>query len=655
MRIRTPVIVFLSSLCPLCLCGESFAALDAEAKTPYELKVVLHFADHRLLTDVFCDRVERELHDGLQASFGDLVNVEVTRSHDRLSGVVHDGLASLDGWRERSAVKTHFVLIDYSGGQYVIQARQFDGLTGQPSPVVRRDQTRDPEFVAKLAALLIEQDFGMAGVFDRWPAANNDTPGEDQPVTLRLKGAGLGVPLGRWIHKGDVFAVVQMPPGDGGPGQPVVGALLQVETPPGAGAADCLCRVFWRYDPPRDGRGGFRCVKLGTVEKTPVRLRLFQALPDNRVGVLKDSLKVEIRHKGFQGEDAGTISKQTGDADDAVDTTGEKDGLFDHAAFVSVLGTDKGLKARIPIPLLDDQPVVLAINVSEDPNTSLLAFRRAAWRRDVDAAWREQAELFRDLNDKAAKPDQRALAMKLIQEGIDRSRADCKRLDKEREEIANPPPFDAGDAGERLKKIAEGADELGVFLEKIQKIDAEENDPKKKQWRTQVEEAKRLESQLEIDKALALYDQVLKEGYQPEGLKEHVEQLHKEWEPKSDAHRKARAFIFEVWPTLDDGGLKDKLAEAKAAVETCKTAGDLRTLTKFSRATDAHFVRMTQEAGKLRPDINVDDEKPFKLIQDVRDSLKPLFDDVNLYLRAYPKTPAALQVIQAQAKWRKAL
>ena len=68
----------LSSLCPLCLCGESLA-LDAEAKTPYQLKVVLHFADHRLLTDVFRDRVERELRDGLQASFGDLVNVEVVR------------------------------------------------------------------------------------------------------------------------------------------------------------------------------------------------------------------------------------------------------------------------------------------------------------------------------------------------------------------------------------------------------------------------------------------------------------------------------------------------------------------------------------------------------------------------------------------------
>ncbi len=587
MRIRTPVVVFLSSLC-LCasVVQSASAALDAEAKTPYQLQVVLHFADHRLLTDVFRDRVERELRDGLQASFGDLVNVEVTRDHPRLAEVLRDGLLqSLDRWKERSAVKTHFVLIDYAGVHYRIQARQFDGLTGQPSPVVRRDQTRDPEFVAKAAALLIEQDFGLVGVFDRWPAPDNDTPGEDQPVTLRLKGADLGVPLGRWIHKGDVFSVVQMPPGDGAPGRPIPFALLQVETPPAAGAADCVCRVFRRYDAPRDGGGGYRCVKLGTVEKTPLRLRLFQALPDNRFGPLKDALTVEVRHKGFEGEDSGKVQKQTDDAD-AVDTTGDKDGLFDHVAFVSVLGADRGLKARIPVALLDDQPTALAINVSEDPN-ALLAFQRAAWKRDVDAAWREQAELFREINDRAAKPDQRTETMKMIQEGVERSRSDFKRLTKDYDDLAKAGPFDADDAKDRLKKIDEGAVELGAFLEQIQKIDAEENDPKKKQWRTQVEEAKRLESQLEIDKALALYDQLHKEGYQPEGLEEHREQLHKEWDTKNDALLKARAFIFEVWPTLDNAGLKDKLAEAKGAVETCKTAGDLRTLTKFARATDA--------------------------------------------------------------------
>ena len=91
--------------------------------------------------------------------------------------------------------------------------------------MVRRDRTRDRDFVAKAAALLIKQDFGLLGTFDSWPA--EDEPGEDKPVAVNLKGAGLGVPLDRWIKKGDVFAVVQMPLGDAAPGKPVHGALLR--------------------------------------------------------------------------------------------------------------------------------------------------------------------------------------------------------------------------------------------------------------------------------------------------------------------------------------------------------------------------------------------------------------------------------------------
>ena len=70
----------------------SSAALDAETKKPYQLTVVLHVADHRLLTDVFRDRVERELHDGLQAALGDLAEVKVVREHPKLAEVLEKGL-----------------------------------------------------------------------------------------------------------------------------------------------------------------------------------------------------------------------------------------------------------------------------------------------------------------------------------------------------------------------------------------------------------------------------------------------------------------------------------------------------------------------------------------------------------------------------------
>ena len=482
MKPRIFVALLLSSLC-LCVSvvPSSFAAPDAETKTPYRLLVVLHFADHRLLTDVFRDRVERELRDGLQASFGDLVRVDVTREHPRLNEVVQNGLKALDGWKDRASLKTHFVLIDYSGVHYEILARQYDGLIGQPGLVVRRDRTRDREFVAKAAALMIEQDFGLLGTFDHWPAEGDNN--EDKSITVQLKGADLGVPLDRWVHKGDVFAVVQMPRGDAGPGKLVPGAVLVVDAPPAAGDASCTCRVFRRYEAPRDFDGdGYRCVRLGTVS-APLRLRLLQALPNGGSGPLKDTLTVQIRHNGFDKEDP--IVKNTEAADDSVDTSGDKEnGVFHNVAFVSVFSIGDVPRARIPVPLLDDQPVALAVNVAADAG-SLLPFRKADWERHVDAAWQVQNELFREINDLAAKPDKRAEAMKKIEEALEQSREDSNRLGKERDELAKEGPVNDLAADERLQKIREGATELQTFLDKLKQIDKEENDPAKKKWLAQ--------------------------------------------------------------------------------------------------------------------------------------------------------------------------
>src|SRR5262249_5372832 len=183
---------------------------------------------NRLLTDVFRDQVKRELRDALQAALGELAQVEIVEEHPLLPEVRRLGLGRLAGWKTPSDehdVKTHFVLIDYAAGRYEILARQHDRRTGIWGPT-RTDRTSDRAFVARAAALLVERDFGPVGSFDVWPR------GEQQPqeVRLRLRGAGLGVPLGRWVKEGDVFAVVQVLGGDAT--QEVKYAVAQVKEPP---------------------------------------------------------------------------------------------------------------------------------------------------------------------------------------------------------------------------------------------------------------------------------------------------------------------------------------------------------------------------------------------------------------------------------------
>src|SRR5260370_15979773 len=89
------------------------AALPAEATKPYRLQVVLHVAEHPILTGVFQERVQRELHDSLQAALGGLARVEVMRDHPRLQAVEPQSLKhALDGWNFINGTKIQYVFID---------------------------------------------------------------------------------------------------------------------------------------------------------------------------------------------------------------------------------------------------------------------------------------------------------------------------------------------------------------------------------------------------------------------------------------------------------------------------------------------------------------------------------------------------------------
>src|SRR5439155_23968098 len=104
MKTIPPLFTFiLSALCLLCLCGVTRAGGDQELKSPYQLRVVLHFAEHRALTPLFQQEVESELGDQLRLTFGPLANVEILYKHPLLKEVQAKGLQhALDSWNELS-------------------------------------------------------------------------------------------------------------------------------------------------------------------------------------------------------------------------------------------------------------------------------------------------------------------------------------------------------------------------------------------------------------------------------------------------------------------------------------------------------------------------------------------------------------------------
>lgn len=619
-RVQIPSRVHLLSLAlaaawALGLCGEATAAA---AKAPYKLRIVLHFARHRLLTPVFRERVESELRDGLQAALGDLAEVTVVRTHPRLDDAVGRGLQkALDGWNERSEYKDHFVFVSYAGVNYEVRARQHDGPTGQVSPVVRAGRTRDREFVAKAAALLVTRDFGLTGTV-------TGAPDPQGLVTVNLDGAGAGVPLGRWVKKDEVFALASAPKG-AGTGQAVPETLLQVREPPKDGR--CLCRLFSRYQLRQVT--DLRCIKLGTV-RAPLRLRVV------REGKEAGGLSVQIRRQGFRDEDELRHNLgPTGVVDTARD--GDK-GRFTNMAFVSIYrGAGKPV-AKVPVAVVGDEPVVIKVQLKATESDSLFGYRLLAWRRAVSDSLRVQITLFKELERMVSKADTRAQALTAARAGLTRSRDDYDRLTRARADLMpEAKAHDLSQEDQRLKELQEGEKALRTFVKRQEEIEREENSPERREALRQVERGKLLEKDAEFGKALAIYKKVLDDGFKNEDLSRHYDELRKEWDIKDDKLQDARTFIYEVWPALDTAGLDTRhLEEARKALATCKRNNDYLGPRKLFLATEAHAVRLTKELAELKPDINIDDKAPARRIKELAPKLEELARNIQDYLKKKP-------------------
>jgi hypothetical protein len=613
------------------------AQAQSELHKPYDLTIVVHVAENRLLTDVFRKRIERELHDGFQAALGDMGRVTVTDKHPRLADILTRGLRSLDDWKDRNDQKTHFVLIDYTGVHYEIQARQYDGTIGLPGRVVRYDRTRDRDFVAKAAALLIKYDFGILGTVVSEPE------GAKNQVKIELHGGGLG-DMTRWIKKDDVFALA---PPEGGTPLELMFSLLQVEQAPAEDARDgvCLCRFFHRYRV--RSIAGYRCIKLGTVE-TPLRIRWVQRqrVRDGgfKIKPLDQPLLVEIRRHGFDGEEATKLEKQS-EPNGALETVANgKDGVFRNVAFVRVisgLGDSPDSHPQVPIALVDDQPVVIDVNVSSGSADSLFAIRTSTWKRDVADSVQMQAGLFKRLETLGADPKNRSEIIKAAASGMNRAKEDRKNLREQREKLANEARKANQDLktpteDRRLQQLEDYEQALGNFLTEQKKIEETENDPQRKKWLSEIENAKLLENELEYGKAILIYERIQNEGFKDAELDKHVADLHKDWDPRNPEHEEARGFIYRVWPTLDSARLEENenIKKAQDALQTCKKLRDRLGIRKLLRGTLGHADQLEKKLAELRPDLVIEDAKEEQQLKPVSEKIAKLGTDIEDCLKA---------------------
>jgi hypothetical protein len=611
-----------SSLCSLCLCGESSAQLDPEKDSPYQLQIVLRIADHPPLTPAFKDQVKRELRASLQDAFADLARVEIADTHPLLKEIESKGLQGmLEGWKDISSHKTHFVLIDFRDGQYEIQAGQHDGFTGLASPMTRSAHTPDREFVARTAALLLERDFGLVGTLE--------AGARGPEVKVILKAAGLGIAMDRWIKENDVLAIAQIKKAGGGlRSSRVAWALLKVADISKDGV--CRCQLFNRFKDPLEKSPavlGYRCLKLGTTT-APLHLRLVNS---------KDLLPLAGQAVAVSVGDFSAKPKEerSTQADGSLETRD----AFQNIAFVRVMDVGGEVRAQVPVEILGDRVVILSLDRQADSEGQFALARKRLVSRLYESI-QVVGELFQELNRKIeARAGQDALetaqrGLKAMDGDIANFKEELASLQKAVREL--PKGSRAPDLAEgerRLQELQAKREELNRFAENLNKALQAVNSPENQRLRAQIAQAQLAENNGEFDQAIQLYESILKNGGDQSAISGHLKQLKTSWAVKDKQHEGARDFIYRDWPKYaTTQEMKQHLADARKAFQICRNADDKLSPLKLLKSNIDHTVQLNKESEGLEPEKREDDRAKFQTIADVADGLKKLTEEINAFL-----------------------
>ena len=595
------------------------AALDPLLKQPYRLQIVLEIADNRFLTPLFQDQVQRELAAQLKLNFGNLIEVQVVRQHPLLAAIHERGLdQALAGWEDLGGIKTHFVRIDLVAGRYELQARQYDGVSGLASPVVRQGSTTDRSLVAATAVRLIEHDFGLTGTVLK----------VGKEVDVALQGGQLGVPLGRWLHAGDVLLISKIvQEGDKRRAQPVPWALLEVLDTGKDGI--CRCRYWHRFQEDRlqdePGVLGYRCLQIATTQES-LRLRLVE----DEKGTPLDAIHVQVQHpRKLKKIDAST------DRDGLVVT---RDKLA-HFALVKVFFGEQ-VRAQFPVPLVDDGPVICRLKLGGDTEgQTAWELRKDQWVRRLYESLQLASERVAQLNVLLTGQSLEA-ALDYARVGLKNMDEDLTNLTFERTELVRlasakklPQGRPALKEGEqRLGELQHGKKELEEFIARLESVVKEAGGDKALSLHKMLESARLFEAHADFDQAIALYEKVLQASPQQGKVRAHLKQLVDSWQPKDPQHVQARAFLFGTWPNLDATDLKAHLSKAQAAFAICKNSSDRLTPLKVLQANIAHAAKLKKRLETLRRQDSDDSRALAKLIADTADGLRQFHAEVQEFL-----------------------
>lgn len=582
---------------------------DPWLKSRYQLRLVFAFEKHPALTNEFMDHVRNAVLSAVTLDLGGICDVEVLTEHPYLADVTVKGLGELD---KKQAIlddaKTHFIRVSYDNGQYEIQVRQMDGATGITSPM-RKLSTPDRIWVSRAIGLSIARDFGIVGMV---------TNVIDETVDVKLRGNGQNDPESVRVQPGDVFAISRIqgkPPKAQGSKMP--NALLVVTS--ALNGNGCTTRFYGeRNSKLQPKKETYRIIKLGTLTG-PLNLQVVDAASRNPLiaGV-----------KTSQGSFGGTRVEEL-----STNNQGRVRGQQLYKNMVLIELTLAGQTMRMPLAIVDDQPIIIALagtKALEDQEAFNYRLK-VLWKRMLNEsaiALRAEIGAIHELNKKSegeavARAEQ---ALKKFQE--DDAVALQRELNSIKEELAGTVPNGAAAIAAAQKALDE---HVKAATEYLKEFIGERTNP------TPAQKLKRngrmAEQAADYAEAIKNYKESLQaDGNQPE-LKARVDKLEKAMQSKGPKHDQAKKFVTEVWGTLQADDLQKRMKEATDAVRELKTAGDFPTALRMVVLNTEHMVKLSSLYNALKGVDDDEAEAKRKVLQDAFNGIEKLNDDIEAFVR----------------------
>jgi hypothetical protein len=583
----------------------AFAQGEPVTRRPYDVQVVILLAEHRFLsTELFQSQFPREVVQQSNLALGPLARVDLAASHPLTESIRRDGLdAAIDAHQEVSQRRTWFFTVQFQDGQFRLQGRYFDGLTGLPGPPTRSVTTGDRGRLAHLAARMIAEPFALVGV----------VAVKGKLVDLTLYGGQLSDAAD--LRAGAVFAISRLAMESGKwQAQRVAWAVLETKERARAGQVSCQ---YWRR---------FQ------EELTPSERVIYRAL---LLPTRSGPLTLQVIDKDSSQPLAGVGVKVGGGVKREVELVTDAAGVVatDKINGLAHIKLSRGatILAQFSAPIVDDRPLVCV--VSTKPEAEVLASleirqqqlvsRILGTLQVVNIRFSEQSKYVSqsslEVSREYAKQTLGFLDREIAEIGGERDELKLTASKK------GPNQWhDDADKGMAVLATKRGAvsDSIGRLTQMI--ADRDRQTAREAEAQKFVEQAALFESQAKFDEAIDAYAKAAKILPEPGEVGKRLAALRADWELKDDKHKRARQFLVETWPKVDVLLLKDHLVGAKEALDRCRDAGDRLTPRRFLMANVDHLANIGKIVKTLSQSRLADDRLQLKAWEDTVATLRRL-------------------------------